>query len=98
MKLLAQLPTPTIATRTLPSSECVPLLDAPLVSGAPFVVLIGTRSFRKRVAARGYAAKTDWLHPHARIGARGHISWLRSSPLTCHTRWQTVKVVSAAIT
>ena len=99
MKALAQLPTPTIATRTLPSSAWRPLPAAPLAW--PLVSLMRKAVLSVRVA--GYEGGEDyprialWLHI---VGASERPAAARSlelAPRTCQTRWPTVNAVSPAI-
>ena len=95
MKELAQLPTPTIATRTFSSVRPTPFVlpFAPLLSLMKFEVLLD---------------RAEWLKTHPRpswlqVLRLAAVAWApeassESSFRTCHTRWNTVKMVSAAIT
>jgi hypothetical protein len=95
MKLLAQLPTPTIATRTFSSARPTPFVCplAPLLSLMNSEVLLDCAGWLKTPGGfAGYtspaAAPSSSLTPEASP---------ESSFLTCHTRWNVVNIVKAAI-
>src|ERR671934_1936604 len=74
-KALAQLPTPTIPTRTLPSSTRCPLAPAPSRRRA-VSVLIASQSSSRRVAFL-LPPLAPWLHP-------GEIQSLELAPHVPH--------------
>ena len=94
MKELAQLPTPTIATRTFSSVRPTPFVlpFAPLLSLMNLEVLLDRAEWVKTPGGlAGYRSS-------ARLAALDAAASPESSFRTCHTRWKTVKMVRAAIT
>ena len=95
MKELAQLPTPTIATRTFSSVRATPFVlpFAPLLSLMKLEVLLDRAGWLNTPGGlAGYSSSASPPPLWAPASA-----W-RSSFRTCHTRWKTVKMVRAAIT
>ena len=90
MKLLAQLPTPTIATRTLPSSGSMSVAAAPLRGVA--VLLTHMKAI---LSGAGEVANYPLLGVGYSSGSA--TSSALSSLRTCQTRWPTVNAVSPAI-
>src|SRR5262245_51079565 len=82
MKLLAQLPTPTIATRTLPSSAWWPLVCAP--SCAPLVVLIACEILLRTAGHLKYALTRGRLHLTVDLAELGQL--MTNVPDTLHVR------------
>jgi hypothetical protein len=96
MKLLAQLPTPTIATRTFSSVRPTPFVW-PL---APLLSLIGSEVL---LDCAGWLKTPGGFAGYTSLASSPSPSWTpetspESSFLTCHTRWKVVKIVSAAMT
>src|SRR3954452_9180653 len=96
MKLLAQLPTPTIATRTLSSVRPTPLVLwplAPLLSLMDSEVLLDCAGWLDTPG--GFAGYRSPAPPPAPLTSE---TSPESSLRTCHTRWHVVKIVRAATT
>ncbi len=95
MKLLAQLPTPTIATRTFSSVRPTPFAwpFAPF-SLMNFEVLLDCAEWLKTPG--GFAGYTSPAAPPP--SSLTPEASPESSFRTCHTRWKVVNIVKAAIT